>query len=87
MLMNWMLMMVIENPMQFMIVSAEPLDSSAAFCATRVENSGESAITTSPQNNKKMIKTGGEAFKINNAETKQHNPESARARVAMLFGP
>jgi len=39
--------------MQFTIVSEVPLASSATFCATSVENKGESAITTNPQTNKK----------------------------------
>lgn len=52
--------MVIENPMQFTIVSAVPLNFGMAFCATRVENKGESAMTTMPQNNKKLKKRTSE---------------------------
>ena len=87
MLVSWMLTIVIVNPIQFMIVSAEPLDSSAAFWATSVENSGESAITTNPQKKRKTINVRGEAIERKKGERIQHNPESARARVATFFGP
>ena len=43
-----MLMMVIENPIQFTIVKAVPFTSGSAFWAISVENNGESAITKSP---------------------------------------
>ena len=48
-----MLIMVIEKPIQFTMVKAVPLNLGIAFCATSVENKGESAMTTIPQNNKK----------------------------------
>ena len=38
--------MEIENPRLFTIVSAVPLISAEAFCATSVDNKGESAMTT-----------------------------------------
>ena len=40
------------KPIQLTIVKAVPLYLGIAFCATSDENSGESAITTTPQNNK-----------------------------------
>lgn len=43
-----------ENPIQFTIVKEVPLESSAAVCATKVENKGESAITEIPQMNRKV---------------------------------
>ena len=55
-----MLIMVIENPMQFTMVSAVPLEISGALFATSVEKSGESAITTNAQKNKKHKNTAGD---------------------------
>lgn len=52
--------MVIEKPIQVTIVNAVPFICTGTFCATKVENSGESAITTNPQKIRKTIKrTGG----------------------------
>ena len=48
-----MLTMVIENPIQFTIVRAVPLNSGDALWATKVENRGESAMTTMPQKSRK----------------------------------
>ena len=53
---SWMLIIVIEKPIQFTIVKAVPLSLEGAFRATKVENKGESAITTIPQKIKKAIK-------------------------------
>ena len=47
-------MMVIAKPIQVTMVNAVPFKPAGAFCATSVENMGESAITTNPQ---KMMKT------------------------------
>ena len=44
------------NPIQFTMVNAVPLYFGMAFCATNVENKGESAITTIPQKIKKLSK-------------------------------
>ena len=52
--------MVIENPMQFMIVRAEPTYSFGAFVPTSAEYYGESPTTTIPQNTKNMRKSSGE---------------------------
>lgn len=49
---SWMLIIVMANPIQFTMVNAVPLFAASALPATSVENKGESAITTIPQNNK-----------------------------------
>ena len=49
---SWILTMVIENPIQFTMVRADPTRSCGAALATNVENCGESPDTTIPQ---KMI--------------------------------
>ena len=54
-----MLRIVIENPIQFTSVSAVPFSAEGALFATRVEKSGESAITTIPQNKRKAKNKGG----------------------------
>ena len=43
--------------MQFTIVNAVPFDFGWLFCATKVEKSGESAITTNDQKIRNEIKT------------------------------
>ena len=48
--------MVIEKPIQLTMVNAVPLNSAGALFATKVENKGESAITTKPQKIRKTIK-------------------------------
>src|SRR5215211_691213 len=85
--MSCMLMMVIENPIQLTIVSEVPLSSAGAFWATRVENRGESAMTTKLQKNRKVISVGNELLKSNNGESRQHTQESDRAMVAIFFVP
>lgn len=55
-----MLMMVIPNPMQLTMVSEVPFESDGAFCATSVENIGESAVTANPQIKRKKIRIGKE---------------------------
>jgi len=54
---NWILRMVIANPIEFKMVSAVPLSSIGAFLASRVENNGESAMTTMPHNKRKSRNT------------------------------
>ena len=48
-----MLTMVMANPIELTMVKAVPLHSAGAFFATRVENRGESAMTTNPQKMRK----------------------------------
>ena len=82
-----MLMMVIENPIQFTIVSAVPFERSGAYCATRVENMGESAITAILHVNRKAIKATTELLNNNNGETKQQKQDNDNAITAILFVP
>ena len=74
-----------EKPMQFTIVKDVPLDSSGAFCATKVENKGESAITTNPQKKRNKISSVTELLNNNNGEAKQHRKESKSEMVASFF--
>lgn len=85
--MNWMLMMVMENPMQFTMVNEVPLDSSRAFWATRVENKGESAITTNPQKKRNAISATTEELKRRSGEAKQQRQERNNERVAIFLAP
>ena len=47
---------VIAKPIQLTIVSAVPLEDAGAWPATKEENNGESAMTTKPQNMRKVMK-------------------------------
>jgi len=85
--MNWILKMVIENPILLTMVSDVPLDSAAAFWATRVENSGESAITAIPQVNKKIRNSSEESGNRKNGEIIQHIQEIDNDIVAILLAP
>lgn len=82
-----MLTIVIEKPIQFTIVNAEPFESSGALCATNVENKGESAITTSPQKNKNKINKRKESDNKKNGDNKQHKQERKSEMVAIFFAP
>ena len=85
-LINWMLMIVIEKPMQLTMVRAVPIDAFGAVWATNVENCGESEITTNPQKNRKSRnKKGG----ISNAkrESKQQQPDANKEQKAILSLP
>lgn len=78
-------MIVIENPMLFTIVSDAPLDSAGAFCATNVENNGESAITTRPQKKRKISSTKAELLNKNSGERTQHKPDKNNEMVAIFL--
>ena len=80
-------MIVMENPIQFTIVNEVPLDSSATFCAISVEKSGESAMTTNPQKNKKLISIPVELLNKNKGESKQQQQDRNNAMVAIFFAP
>lgn len=71
--------------MQFTMVSEVPLASSATFCATSVENKGESAMTTDPQTNKKISSAKVELPNKKNGDSKQHEQERNNAVVAIFF--
>lgn len=81
-----MLMMVIKKPALVTIVSAVPFCSVDAFCATSVENIGESAITIHPQKTRKEIKTIKENEKLN-ADKRQQIHEHNKAMKAVLLAP
>src|SRR5206468_3151965 len=70
-----MLKMVIANPMQFAMVSAEPTNCCGALRAFSAENCGESPTTTTPQNTRKARKIGVGAKKTS-GEITQHMPEA-----------
>ena len=76
-----------EKPIQFTIVNEVPLESSGAFCATKVENKGESAITASPQMNKKEINTEDELANRNNGEIMQQIQDASNDSVAIFLVP
>ena len=50
--------MVMEKPMQVTIVMAVPFEAGIAFCATRLEKTGESVMTTKPQKIRKAMNAG-----------------------------
>lgn len=76
-----------ENPIQFTMVREVPFDATGALCATRVENKGESAITTSPQK-KRNASSKYKEFPINRSgEAIQHKPDSNKNIVAVFFTP
>ena len=82
-----MLIIVMANPMQFTIVSAVPLSSGAVFCATKVENKGESATTHIPQKMRNPIQVYS-ALSANTAGTiKQQIPDNNKANIATRFVP
>jgi hypothetical protein len=80
-------MIVMENPMPFTIVNAVPFTFGSQFCATRVENSGESATTVAPQKSIRNIKIHGFGIVKNNGESKQHKPDVNRAADAIVREP
>ncbi len=82
-----MLTIVIANPIQFTMVSAVPLSFASALWATNVENKGESAITTNPQNNKNTNTTVNEVVENSKGEIRQQIPEQAKAIEAIRFSP
>ena len=82
-----MLTIVMAKPRQLTRVSEVPLVSCGADCATSVENSGESAMTTRPQKNKKAISNRAEAKTRNKGDARQHKHERNNANVAMGLAP
>ena len=80
-------MMVMEKPMQFTIVNAVPLDAAGAFCATKVENNGESAITTKPQKTRKPINKFADRKVKASGESKQQIQERSKAIKAIFLVP
>ena len=84
---NWILIIVIENPIQFTKVKEVPLDSSGALWATKVENNGESAITAIPQRNRKQRKRKVEFEKRKSGEIIQQRQDMNKDKVAIFFTP
>lgn len=82
-----MLTIVIAKPMQLMIVNELPLDSTGAFWATSVENSGESAITAILHTNRKTMKVTVEPANRNNGDRMQQAQDSISAAVAVRLTP
>ena len=79
--------MVIKNPMQLTIVRAVPFNSRGALCATSVEKSGESAMTTIPQKKRKPRYNEGASTLNINGEAKQQRHESNNAVTAIRLSP
>lgn len=73
--------------MQLTIVNAVPLISASAFWATKVENKGESAITTIPQKSKKPINKTEEDKPNTKGESRQQIPEHNSAIKAVHLAP
>lgn len=69
------------------MVSEVPLDSSGAFWATKVENKGESAITTKAQKNRKPRKNNVELLKRKNGDRIQQQQDSIKEIVAIFCTP
>ena len=83
---TWILTMVILNPMQLTSVRADPLFSTGTDPATKVENCGESMMTTIPQK-KRKAKTKEGAKRKMTGEIKQQIPEAHNAMKATLKLP
>ena len=84
---NCILTMVMAKPMQLTIVSAVPFNASGALFATNVENKGESAITTMPQNNRKPINTVGDARVKTKGDSRQHKQDKPKKSRAICLTP
>ena len=79
--------MVIAKPIEFTMVRAVPLDSEMAFCATNVENNGESAMTTIPQKIRYPKNRISESMIKVNGDNRQQKHDKPSAMVAILFAP
>ena len=75
------------NPIQVMIVNADPLFSVTAVWATMEENCGESATTANPQINKKKRNNAGGNTKLKTDSRQQQNEMSkpVYATLALPF--
>ena len=80
-------MMVMEKPIQLTMVSDVPFDAGCAFCATNVENNGESAITAIPHINIKAINEVVEPLNSNSGDMKQQIHDTDNAIIAVFFTP
>ena len=68
------------------MVKAVPLRFSGAYCATNVENCGESGLTLKPQI-KSSIKKKGNGSTYNRGEIKQQSPDMKSAVVPTFALP
>lgn len=80
-----MLIIVMANPIQFTMVNAVPLYFGMAFCASNVENNGESAITTIPQKIKKLSNINSEFAERIKGDTKQQIHDNNNAVKATFL--
>ena len=79
--------MVIEKPMQFTMVRAVPFDSAGALRATKVENKGESATTTIPQNKRNATMIMIESLPSINGDATQQRHDKSKATAAVFLAP
>ena len=79
--------MVMKNPMQLTMVSAVPFNSRGAFCATRVEKRGESAMTTIPQKRRNGINIIRVSIENTSGEIRQQQHDNKSARDAICLKP
>ena len=78
--------MVKAKPKQFTKVSPVPFNSFGIALATKLENWGESAVTTMPQKHQAPIKSVVEVIK-NTGDSRQHIPEDNKAIKATFLLP
>jgi len=81
-----MLKIEIANPMQVVIVIAEPRTCAGALTDTNAENCGESADTINPQKIIKVKKAIGDSDHIQ-GESKQQTPDETKATCATFLLP
>ena len=67
------------------MVSAVLLSFSGAFCATKVESKGESAMTTIPHKSRKRTNSVSFSARKKKGETKQQQQESNNVLKAIVF--
>lgn len=82
-----MLIMVNEKPKQLVMVNKVPLLSIGAFCATKVENNGESAMMTIPQKSRKKNSKFTFAYMKNRGEARQQRVDKNKAEMATRLVP
>lgn len=82
-----MLIIVKKKPILFTMVSAVALISEGALFATNVEKSGESAITTIPQNSRKVINKLFSSIANISGDKKQQAQDKNKASEAMRLVP
>jgi len=76
-----------EYPIQLTIVSAVPFISAGAFWATSVDKSGESAMTTIPQNIRNPRNKLSNSLVNTHGKIRQHPQDNRRAIKAVRLVP